>query len=86
MNKLIVSTWRMPVAVIASLMALHVAAVQTIDTVTLDGTDVTYVEDTVISNLIVSAQTKVTINEGVTVDVLSYSGKIDQRTVPLIAL
>ena len=70
----VLSIWRMFIAVVASLMALHVAAVQTIDTVTLDGTDVTYVEDTVISNLIVSAQTKVTINEGVTVDVLSYSG------------
>ena len=65
--------WRMFIAVIASLMALHVAAVQTIDTVTLAGTAVTYSEDTVISNLIVSAQTSVT-NEGVTIDVLNYSG------------
>ena len=44
---------------------------------TLDGTPVTFSEDTVISNLFVDARTKVTVNAGVTLDVVVYGVNTD---------
>ena len=56
------------------LMASGLDAATMEESRTLNGTSVTFVEDTVISNLTVSSQTKVTVNSGVTVDVMNYAG------------
>ena len=59
-------------AVVSTASGLCAATVE--ESRTFNGTDVTFSEDTVISNLIVSSQTKVTVNSGVTVDVINYAG------------